>query len=512
MGKIITGQELINIFKGCCSGQTENFADANYINGIQASMGLSNVENSGRCPAFNGNIDTVFNPFTFWYEMYGSDTAYDFVGSSQLEWTSGYLGLVNTQLVDSTYVPNFASQMRCTNLRYTGDFSFGVLTDGDYSGGFEIRVYIYFGSLKVLIASYDTNLSSGESDQYLSSDDINDIVFAGSSNIPSNSSTYTYEIEVSWETDSSSSDGSTYNITGLGCDVQSESGLMSGSIARYSATEGNGGSFTYRGQATFADIITINSVEIYGEWENEGGGSVYSTLRIGNCYLRTNSTSVVYISGATSTSTIQQNNVNLYSPNLTELSTPLYLVAEDIANGEIGVQFPGQYIGSTTGSFLLPLTLAHNNYYYKLYIPVTIISDGSVTLRSSECYLDLSSVSYNGAVTYRLVYNNRTTPVTYRPLISSGVSPITLGVNSNKQTSPLLSTTHVYPSSGTMNVKVSYNTTTSPTSTSMASATVATGVSNTTVNLIPSNLASNGLLGIIQRIASSSIRFTVTFE
>ena len=44
-------------------------------------MGLSNVYNSGRRPAFNGNIDTVFEPITFWTEMYNGDTGYEFYGS-----------------------------------------------------------------------------------------------------------------------------------------------------------------------------------------------------------------------------------------------------------------------------------------------------------------------------------------------------------------------------------------------------------------------------------------------
>ena len=302
MGKIITGQELINIFKGCCSGQTQSFTDAAYIDGIQESMGLSNVENSGRCPAFNGNIDTVFDPTMFWNQMYGGDTGYDFVGSYQLDWTSGYLGLVDTQLVDSTYVPNFQSQMLCTNLRHTGDLTFGLWTEGDYYGSFYISVYIYFGSQRVLIGYYNTTLMSGDSND-LTSDDITDVVFAGSSNIPSNSGTYTYGVVVEWETASDD----THNITNLGCDVYGDTGLMSGSITGYGSSETGGGSFSFMGQATFADIMSINAVDINGEWENGGGSSpsdVYSTLRITNCYLGTKTTSVIYVSGTTSLSVI----------------------------------------------------------------------------------------------------------------------------------------------------------------------------------------------------------------
>jgi hypothetical protein len=325
MGKIITGQELINIFKGCCSGQTQSFTDAAYIDGIQESMGLSNVENSGRCPAFNGNLDTVFDPIMFWDQMYGGNTGYEFYGDYQLGWTSGYLGLVDTQLVDSTYVPNFQSQMLCTNLKYTGDFNFGVDTDGDYYGQFDITVYIKFGGGLYTVAHYSTSLSSGDHES-LGSDDISDIVFAGSSNIPSNSSTYTYEVVVGWETYSDADGNSVFNITGLGCDVYSESGLLSGGIIGYSANERGGGSFTYRGQATFTDITSISGVDIIGEWESEGGGGSttpdkVTTIRITNMFIKTNSTSVVYISGATSASTISQANVYLYSVNLTQSQT-----------------------------------------------------------------------------------------------------------------------------------------------------------------------------------------------
>ena len=508
MGKIITGQELINIFKGCCSGQTQSFTNAAYIDGIQESMGLSNVENSGRCPAFNGNIDTTFDPTMFWNQMYGGETGYEFVGSYQLEWTSGYLGLVDTQLVDSTYVPNFQSQMRCTNLRYKDDFTFGLYTDGDYYGSFTIRVYIYFGSQRVLIGYYNTTLSSGEIDPYLTSDDVTDVVFAGSSNIPSNSGTYVYGVEVEWKT---SSDG-TYNITNLGCDVFCDTGVMAGSITGYGASEDEGGSFSFMGQATFADIMSINTVDINGEWENGGGSSpsdVYSTLRITNCYLGTRATSVIYVSGTTSVSAIDMPYVNLYSPNLTSIPVQLYLVNEDIANGEIGIQFPAQYIGSYSGSYLLPLKLVYNGYKYTLYVPVTVTSSGNVNLRSSECYLDLSSVS-NGNVTYRPVYNYRSTPVTFRPLISSGVPSKTLAASANAQTAPLLSTIHVYPSSGNMNVRVGYNTNT--TSTSITSETVASQVSNTTVKLIPSYFATKSLYDLLQRIGKSASQFAVYFE
>ena len=511
MGKIITGQELINIFKGCCSGQTQSFTDAAYIEGIQESMGLSNVENSGRCPAFNGNIVTVFYPTTFWNQMYGGDTGYEFYGTDQIDWTSGYLGLEDTQLVDSTYVPSFASQMRCTNLRYTGDFCFGLYTGGEYSGGFTIKVYIYIGSQKVLVAHYYPMLSSGDEDAYLASEDVIDVVFGGSSNIPSNSGTYLYAVEVGWET---GSDG-THNITNLSCEVYGDSGLMSGSITGYGASEGTGGSFAFMGQGTFADIISINTVYINGEWENGGGssgGDAYTTLRITNCYLRTNATSVIYVSGATSASTIDNPYSTLYSTNLSSTSVQVYLIDEDLANGEIGVQLPAQYVGSYSGSYLLPLKLICNGYRYTLYVPVSVTSAGNVNLRSSECYLDLSSVSYNNnAITYRQVYNYRTTQVTFRPLTSSGVPSKTLSSNTNAQTTPLLSTIHVYPQTGTMGVRVGYGTSTTSTAT-VSSTTVATQVANTTVNLIPSYYISYGLYGLLQRIGKAVGQFTVYFE
>lgn len=515
MGKIITGQELINIFKGCCSGQAQSFTDAAYIDGIQESMGLSNVENSGRCPAFNGNIDTTFDPTMFWNQMYGGETGYEFYGDYQLEWTSGYLGLVDTQLVDSTYVPNFQSQMLCTNLKYNGDFNFGVYTDGDYYGQFDITVYIKFGGTMYTVARYRTSLSSGESES-LGSDDISDIVFAGSSNIPNNSSTYTYEVVVGWETYDDSDGNSVYNINGLGCDVYSEGGLLSGGIIGYSASAGGGGSFTYKGQATFSDITSISGVEIIGEWESEGGGGSttpdrYTTIRITNSFIKTNSTSVVYVSGATSASTISQPNVYLYSVNLTQLPTQVYLVNEDIANGEIGVQFPAQYIGSTSGNFLLPLSLSRNNYNYKLYIPITVLPDGTVNMRGSgECYLDLASVSYYTAVSQRPVWNNSSTQVTFRPLISSGVPSKSMSGGSNGNFTPLLSTTHVYPSSSGVNVNVGFNTT--PTTTSTNSRRVATNISNTTVNLIPYDFANGGLYNLLQCIGKNKDHFTVYFE
>lgn len=517
MGKIITGRELINIFKGCCSGQAQSFTDANYINGIQESMGLSNVENSGRCPAFNGNIDTVFDPNTFWYEMYGSDTAYDFYGDYQLDWTSGYLGLVDTQLVDSTYVPSFGSQMLCTNLKYTGDFNFGVYTDGDYYGQFVITVYIKFGGTMYTVARYRTSLSSGDNES-LGSDDISDIVFAGSSNIPNNSSTYTYEVEVEWET-YDNGDNIVYNINGLGCDVYSESGLLSGGIIGYSANAGGGGSFTYKGQATFADITSISGVEIIGEWENEGGGGSttpdkYTTIRITNMFLNTNSSFYsVYISGATSASTISQPNVYLYSDNLTQSTTQVYLVNEDIANGEIGVQLPAQYIGNTSGNYLLPLSLARSSFYYKLYIPITILPDGTVNLRGKgECYLDLASVSYNTNVTNRLVWNNDLAQVTFRPLTSSGVPSKNMNGGTETYFAPLLSTIHVYPSSTRVHVNVDYNTNTGTTTSSISTSRVGSNIANTTVNIIPTTFASRGLWNLVQCIGRNKDYFTLKFE
>ena len=136
-------------------------------------------------------------------------------------------------------------------------------------------------------------------------------------------------------------------------------------------------------------------------------------------------------------------------------------------------------------------------------------SAGNVTLRSSECYLDLSSVS-NGNVNYRQVFNYRTTQVTCRPLISSGVPSTNLAGNANGQITPLLSTIHVYPQTGTMNVRVGYNTNT--TSTSITSETVANQVSNTTVKLIPSYFATKPLYDLLQRIGKSYSHFTVYFE
>lgn len=518
MGKIITGRELINIFKGCCSGQAQSFTDAAYIDGIQESMGLSNVENSGRCPAFNGNIDTTYDPTMFWNQMYGGDTGYEFYGDYQLDWTSGYLGLVDTQLVDSTYVPNFQSQMLCTNLKYNGDFNFGVYTDGDYYGQFDITVYIKFGNTRYTVARYRTSLSSGDNES-LGSDDISDIVFAGSSNIPSNSSTYTYEVVVGWET-YSEGDNIVYNITGLGCDVYSEGGLLSGGIIGYSASEGGGGSFTYRGQATFADITSIIGVEIIGEWENEGGGGSttpdkYTTIRIGQMFINTNSRSYpVYISGATSASTIEQpqGHVYLYSVDLRQSTTPVYLINEDIANGEIGVQFPAQYIGNTTGNYLLPLSLARSSFHYKLYIPITILPDGTVNLRGSECYLDLASVSYYTNVSQRPVWNNTSAQVTFRPLTSSGSPSKLMYGNSNTDFAPLLSTIHVYPSSSGVNVNVDYNTITGTTTPSISNSRVGSNIANTTVNIIPTYFGNRGLWSLVQCIGRNKDYFKLYFE
>lgn len=515
MGKIITGRELINIFKGCCSGQAQSFTDAAYIDGIQESMGLSNVENSGRCPAFNGNIDTTFDPTMFWDQMYGGDTGYEFYGDYQLDWTSGYLGLVDTQLVDSTYVPNFQSQMLCTNLKYNGDFNFGVYTDGDYYGQFDITVYIKFGGTMYTVARYRTSLSSGDNES-LGSDDISDIVFAGSSNMPSNSSTYTYEVVVRWET-YDNGDNIVYNINGLGCDVYSEGGLLSGGIIGYSANAGGGGSFTYKGQATFTDITSISGVEIIGEWENAGGGGSttpdkYTTIRIGNLVLNTNSVSrPVYISGATSASTIEQHNVNLYLDNLRQTTTPVYLFDEDMANGEIGVQLPAQYIGNTSGNYLLPLSLARSSFHYKLYIPITILSDGTVNLRrTGDCYLDLATVSYNTNVSQRKVWNNDLAQVTFRPLTSSGEPYKSIGGGAEVYFSPLLSTIHVYPSSTNVHVRVSYNRSTSSTSTD--SVRVGSNISNTTVNIIPIYFAGGGLWDLVQCIGRNKDHFTLYFE
>lgn len=515
MGKIITGRELINIFKGCCSGQAQSFTDAAYIDGIQESMGLSNVENSGRCPAFNGNIDTTFDPTRFWDQMYGGDTGYEFYGDYQLDWTSGYLGLVDTQLVDSTYVPNFQSQMLCTNLKYNGDFNFGVYTDGDYYGQFDITVYIKFGGTMYTVARYRTSLSSGDNES-LGSYDISDIVFAGSSNIPNNSSTYTYEVKVGWET-YSEGDNIVYNINGLGCDVYGESGLLSGGIIGYSASEGGGGSFTYKGQATFADITSISGVEIIGEWENAGGGSTtpdkYTTIRITNMFINTNSRSYpVYISGATSASTIEQPQgyVYLYSDNLRQSTTQVYLVPEDLANGEIGVQLPAQYIGNTSGNYLLPLSLVRSSFHYKLYIPITILPDGTVNLRGSECYLDLASVSYNTNVGLRQVWNNDLKQVTFRPLTSSGEPYKSIYGGSNVYFSPLLSTIHVYPSSNNVHVRVEYNTSTSSTSTSTVR--VASNIGNTTVNIIPTVFGRRGLWDLVQCIGKHKDYFILYFE
>lgn len=518
MGKIITGRELINIFKGCCSGQAQSFTDAAYIDGIQESMGLSNVENSGRCPAFNGNIDTTFDPTMFWNQMYGGDTGYEFYGDYQLEWTSGYLGLVDTQLVDSTYVPNFQSQMLCTNLKYNGDFNFGVYTDGDYYGQFDITVYIKFGGTMYTVARYRTSLSSGDNES-LGSYDISDIVFAGSSNIPSNSSTYTYEVVVGWKTYSDADGNSVFNITGLGCDVYGESGLLSGSIIGYSANAGGGGSFTYKGQATFSDITSISGVDIIGEWESEGGGGSttpdkVTTIRITNMFINTNSRSYpIYISGATSASTIEQSNVYLYSVNLEQKQTQVYLINEDIANGEIGVQLPAQYIGNTSGNFLLPLSLRRDAFYFKLYIPITIFPDGTVNLRGlGECYLDLASVSYNYNVTQRLVWNNDLRQVTVRPLTSSGIPSKSINGGNSTDFAPLLSTIHVYPSSTSVNVRVGYNTST--TTSSISSARVGSNIGNTTVNIIPTYYAysGEGLWDLVQKIGKNKDYFTLYFE
>ena len=509
MGKIITGQELINIFKGCCSGQTQSFTDADYIAGIQESMYLKNVENSGRCPALNGSIDTVFDPTMFWNQMYGGDTGYEFYGDYQLEWTSGYLGLVDTQLVDSTYVPDFQSQMLCTNLTpyntiYFNDAFRHSGSGSGFIGNASVTIRVTIGDNTVYVHSSSVYCDGAGFSMELSGNDRSDYVFAGSNNIPKWSSTYKYTISISLS-----------NLVLSGYEWQSpDVEIYAGttelpSTANFTYTT-YGTAISVTGNTTLTNILNITSIDLIGTWNSSGGGSgsneydflIYEGANVATSSYGSNNTMAVGNVIRTQSS-LASTTANLKTSNFGNTTYYVNIYALDWENGELKLSWVGN--AAPAGNYWIGFDLKYNNtVYYRMYMPLTVGSGGSISNGSGSYILDLSSVkntkSGDDPNFYRTVRNTTSRQYYVWNYSSSGPQSSPIAAGGTSSYAMLLSTLYVLPyTSGACTVKTGVESSTY---------TISSDVSNKTVNIIPTNFSSSfGTL--LTRIADKGTDFYV---
>jgi hypothetical protein len=512
MGKIITGQELITQFTDIV--KRSNFYDPNFDKTDLVAFINDRVnfgcEDSNRCVWYRGAppYAATVDASELAYYLLGSDTCFDIVGTTtgftyQLKNQSDYAYL---KLVDSEALYPLDNIM-INNFTWTNGLTVtNSVTGTGPSGNNAIEVKVNLGfrsSANVTLASQTVSYDSVNNGKLKTSQ--NDVIFVGGHGYATKE---TDKVVLNIEINFKSTSSEVKRIEDSSLTITTSNGSFTLNNNGQTNTAGNTKLTFSSSNMSILDVKNMTGIDILGDWVTN---DVYSTIYLTNMYIQTSSTSNLYISGATRESNLVSSTAYLLrSHNLEETDWYVDFANSDLSMDELVLRLPGQYKGNV-GRFLIHLSLYYRGgYYYELYIPIYLNSNGTITTSYSYCYLDIARVS-NGSTGGKPIKNNRGYGVTIRPLTSGGTPSLYIEANNTSGIyDSILSTVHIYPDASSTLVQVQYNNSTN--STSLSTATIKSNVANTTVNLIPYQMASGGLVQFLQKIGRSQTHFSVNLS
>lgn len=488
MGKIITGEEFVDLVMDCYEGITNGEPDRSMVADAIGHFFNVTCEDSNKCSAYGSSTphgQTIYL-YDFWEWIYGyglSTFGDDFY--FQLADSSQY---ANKKLIDSTNLPVIRDHMRCTNIPFVNDIPLtshatenNSPAPGNCEVSFEIKIGNYWHEW--------CNGSCAPDGSVLSLNYQNDFIIGGSENFLDDNTEYPFRVSFGFESASYREDYS--YIDNLSVSLTSSYGeTYIDTIFDVSPDSEVGGGFSFKasGATSLIYMKELNSIEIYGDWVGDsgsGGSGPYEFLIYDSAVVNTSSGSMAVGNVIRTQSSLATTYANLRGSNFGSTSYQVNITTLDWNNGELYLNWNGST--APAGNYWVGFYLKYNTTYYTMYMPLTVGADGSISNGTGNYILDLGSVTtrnYNSYPTeYRSVKNNTTTAYYVWNYSSSGPQSSPVAAGGSSAYVMLLSTLYVTPTTtGPCTVKTYVENT---------PYTISSGVANKTVNIIPSNFNSS---------------------